>query len=113
MAIEYTTIEGRLRPLSRDFGDYLIFNALAGRYAMCRFRPKDREKADALVGRRVSVSGKALIDESGFPYSVAVDEFDEFADPETLPKFGPGEEIDITGGVDSAEFVRRLRNEDD
>jgi hypothetical protein len=29
-----------------------------------------------------------------------------------LPTFGPGEEIDVTGGVPSEEYVRRGRDED-
>lgn len=62
------------------------------------------------IGLRVALSGTiTYID--GKPASLMVDSIRRLREQHELPQFGEGEAINITDGMDSAEYVRRMRDE--
>lgn len=107
---EYTTIEGKLDTINIHRGlEFVVYDPLTDQPTVCRFDEK-LEIARNALGHRVSVTGWATYNRQDQPISLEVDELQVFGDPSELPRFLEGEEIDITGGIDSVEYIRRARD---
>lgn len=109
-----TTVEGSLETVTIHGGDaFDVFDQLTGARIRCMLpEGKLNEAVDAL-GRRVAVSGRAKFSDKGRPISIEVESIRVLSDKDNLPSaadFEGGGRLDITGGMDSAEFVRRLRD---
>ncbi len=108
---EYTTIEGMLEALNvHDKYACTVYDLLADQATICYFDPDDFKKAHLALGKRVAVTGLATLNRMDHPVSLKVDELVELRESRDLPQFLTGEELDITGGLDSAEYIRRMRD---
>ena len=112
--VEYGTIEGRLRELSesRSRDKLGVLDKLTGEVTHCYLRNEALEPM-VLKGwkHRVAVTGDITIDrQSGLPIKVMVDEIRILRDHGELPQIEDLHDIDITNGVEPAEYIRRLRD---
>jgi hypothetical protein len=109
-----TTIEGSLETVTIHRGDaFDVFDQLTGTRVRCMLPEGKIQDAVAALGKRVSVSGRAKFSEKGRPLSIEVETIRVLRDKVGLPKASDFEgtgRLDITAGMDSAEFVRRLRD---
>jgi hypothetical protein len=106
---ETTTLEGTLEAISVH-GKYTfeIYDVLTGFGVKCEFDEGLFDAAVSALRHRVAVTGVAKFNRTGRPMSMKVESMVRLRKPEELPKFREG--IDITGGIDSAEYVRRMRD---
>jgi hypothetical protein len=105
---DFGTFEGRLETLSvHGRTRFNIYEALTERPIACYFSQEKLDDALKAFNKRISVSGKAKYNRLKHPISVVVEGMryleggvhsDEFRD------------INITEGVDSAKFIRGLRD---
>jgi hypothetical protein len=109
-----TTVEGSLETVTIHGGDaFDIFDQLTGTRVRCVLGEGRITEAVAALGKRVSVSGRAKFSEKGRPLSIEVESIRVMRDKAGLPKasdFEGAGKLDVTGGIDSVEFVRRLRD---
>ncbi len=109
-----TTVEGSLETVTIHGGDaFDVFDQLTGTRVRCMLPDGRIADAVAALGKRVSVSGRAKFSDKGRPLSIEVESIRVMRDKANLPKasdFEGAGRLDITGGMDSAEFVRRLRD---
>lgn len=89
---------------------FAIYDILTGRRTRCHFTEELFEEAQASLRHRVIVSGRIRYNRQGHAISMRADKLYRMRPAERLPQFRAGEEIDITGGMDSVEFIRRMRD---
>ena len=109
---ELGTIRGKLERLDTH-GAYTfsVWDAVTGHKVDCVF-PEDRyEEVLGLVRRRVDVSGRIRYTGAGLPYRVIVEEIRELPDHYSISELLNGPPMNLTGGLEEAEYVRRLRDE--
>ena len=106
-----TTLEGMLEVVDIH-GEYefAIYDLLNGQKIKCRFEKEMLEEVVSLLRSRVAVAGEAKFSRTGRAVSIKVRSIKRLRSAAELPQFRVGEEIDLTGGMDSAEFVRRMRD---
>ena len=112
---EHGTIEGHLRQLESLAGPkdkIVIEDDLTGEKILCYFRGAELEqRVREAWKQRVGVSGEITVDrQSGRPQSVEVEEIVVLRQRAELPQMEDLHGIDITGGLDSAEYIRGLRD---
>lgn len=114
--VEYGSIEGTLKQLGigRGHDTLVIVERLTGHETTCTLKLPE---LDSLVReawkKRVAVTGSIRIDRSTRkPTKVAVDEIRILPDRSDLPQMENLHGIDITGGVDSAAYIRGVRDAD-
>ena len=110
---EISTLEGWLQIIdvhNKDNQVFGIFDPLTNEKILCHFDKSMRDNVVQALGNRVSVEGKVKFNRFGGPLSIEVDSFEVMPGMEELPQFSDGEQIDITGGIPSEDFVRRLRD---
>lgn len=108
---ERTTLRGVLETLTvRDDGQlFFIRDRVRGRNVRCVIDSVEvLELAKQALGSRVSVWGMAKFNKLGLPISIKVEDFRVL--PKDSPRFDEVPGIDLTGGMDAAEYVRRLRD---
>ena len=111
-----TELDGKLEEVSihGDIPEFRIYDVLTDKYTQCAFDPKDIDRvADMIKDRaRVRVRGTVKYDSSYRPISIKVESFSPLRKQEELPQMRDLQEagINITGGVDAADFVRGLRD---
>ena len=109
---ELGSVEGKLETLSIHGGTtFAIWEVLTGARVECRFPPEMLDEAHAAFRHRVSVSGRIRYSRTGRPLSIRVEHIRILRSSSELPQARDLEGIDITGGIDPAEYVRRLRSE--
>ena len=106
-----TTLEGTLEVVDIH-GEYefAIYDILNGHKIKCKFEKEMLDEVISLLRSRVAVTGEARFSRAGRPDSIKVRSLRQLRNADELPQFRAGEEIDLTGGMDSAEFVRRMRD---
>jgi hypothetical protein len=111
---EYGSIEGHLKELSEQSGRdrLVIVDALTGKPTRCYIRKRELEKqAGCAWKQRVAVTGNILTDRfTGEAVRVEVDEIRILRDQSSLPQIDDLFGIDITGGVEPADYIRGLRD---
>lgn len=111
---EETSIEGRLELISAHNGTRIsIWDVLTNAKVECLVNESQLEQAKSAFRRRVAVSGKAKMTRRGKPISIQVDSIRVLKDKQELPQakdFAGAGRVDITGGVDAAEYIRSLRD---
>lgn len=111
---EETSIEGRLEAISAHNGTRIsIWDVLSNTKVECLVSEAQLEQAKSAFRRRVAVSGKAKVSRKGKPLSIEVDSIRVLKETDELPQpksFAGLSRVDITGGVDSAEYIRGLRD---
>ncbi len=109
-----TTIEGTLETVTIHGGEaFDVFDQLTRTRVRCMLVDGKLQDAINALGKRVSVSGRAKFNEKGRPLSIEVETIRILRDKTGIPSASDFEgegKLDITGGIDSAEFVRRLRD---
>lgn len=111
----YSEIEGVLDVLNLhdpkpQHKQFIIYDLLDDSAIRCVFREEMIKQVKSLMQRRVLVEGEVRYDRDGRPSRIAVKRIRAASSNKRPVRFGPGEEIDITGGVESAEYVRRMRD---
>lgn len=109
-----TTVEGSLETVTIHGGDaFDVFDQLTGTRVRCALPDGKLGEAVGALGKRVAVSGRAKFSEKGRPISIEVESIRVLRDKRDLPSASDFEgegKLDITGGMDSVQFVRRLRD---
>lgn len=117
---DYITIEGQIELISVH-GDckFNIYDAVYGRIE-CKFK-EDSDffkrignlKVDEVFSLRVEVSGMAKHNRNGKPNSIDIETVGYFLPQSDLPQIDDLTGINITNGVDSVEYISRMRNDSD
>jgi hypothetical protein len=117
---EHTSIEGTLQMVSLYPKPKIkIYSHRLPAGVMCTFPSNPNEKTKLIneaknsIGERVEIYGRLRSDNSGRPLSMEAKAIRAFRPEHKLPKFKDLEGIDITGGLDPTEFIRRLRDDDE
>ena len=109
-----TTIEGSLETVTIHGGDaFDVFDQLTGTRVRCVLPEGKLSEAVNALGKRVGVSGRAKFSDKGRPISIEVESIRVLSEESDIPAASDFEgegRLDITGGMDSVEFVRRLRD---
>lgn len=110
---ETTTFEGRISQLDVPDGgkpDFRIMNRRTGKKIKCQFDPSMFTEVKNCIPGRVRVYGLAHYNAIGEPVSIEVFQFNRLRDRTELPQLEDLHNINITNGVDSANYVGRLRD---
>jgi hypothetical protein len=111
---EETTIEGRLEVISAHNGTKLwIWDVLTNTKVECLVTDAQLEEAKGAFRKRVAVTGRAKVTRKGKPLEIEVASIRVLKEKNELPQakdFEGTGRVDITGGVDSAEYIRSLRD---
>jgi hypothetical protein len=109
-----TTVEGSLETVTIHGGEaFDVFDQLTGTRVRCMLPDGQISEAVNALGKRVAVSGRAKFSDKGRPVSIEVESIRVLRTKSALPAASDFEgdgKLNITGGTDSAEFVRRLRD---
>ena len=106
------SFEGTIEMISIHGGlTFNIYHVLTGDRIACSFPEKMLEDVKSSLGERVIVFGKACY-RGRKPVSVKVEQIKHMRPSDELPQFKDLEGVDITGGMDPTEYVRRLRDAD-
>lgn len=109
-----TTVEGSLETVTIHGGEaFDVFDQLTGTRVRCDLPEGKLNEAIEALGKRVGVSGRAKFSDKGRPISIEVESIRVLRERKDLPSASDFEgegKLDITGGMDSVEFVRRLRD---
>jgi hypothetical protein len=111
---EIGSLEGRLEVLSIHRKNYFaVYDRFTGKRVECTFENADLQKAKEAFGRRVNIYGRIRYNRESQPESVSVEPngIEVIPEQHELPQFADLEGLDITGGVDPAEYVRSLRDD--
>lgn len=113
---EYGTLRGQLDVVSvRANKDTFEFTEeLTKKAITCRFTdPELFKRAQESLRKRIEVEGRIRYNnQDGSPASMQVEGFRVLGDGTSVPSFRDLEGLDITGGMDPVEFIRRLRDGD-
>lgn len=113
---EKATLVGKLEVVSVHGKQphFVIYDPLTKKKIDCYFDEEDFEEIQAMLSLkpyRVQVIGKARYDKKGNPISIRVEHFRRLRNQKDLPQFKDLANLNLTGGVDPTEYIRRLRNE--
>lgn len=111
---EWTTIEGLLDQVTvvGDLAKFRIEHPLTGRAIECRFPPEMLDVVKEALPHRVAVYGRARYNAAGETTSIEVKTFRKLRDRSELPQIEDISGVDITGGIDSVEHIRKVRGGD-
>jgi hypothetical protein len=105
-------LEGILETLSvRGKTQFKIHDPLTDVRITCYIEPGRLEEAKAALPHRVAVYGAIKYAKNGRPLSIVVDTIRRMKPRGELPQTKDLQDIDITGGTDSSEYIRGLRDE--
>ena len=113
-----TELEGRLETLSvHDRPEFWIYDPITDCGTRCEFKTEDLDTVAELVKKRarVRVRGKVKFNREHRALSVEVAKFDQLRSQDQLPQIRDlhRARINITGGKNSVEYVRGLRDDDE
>ena len=108
----YGSLEGKLETLTAHGGlEFIIYDRLTGDEVECSFDARYIEEARSAWTQRVRVYGTITYNKAGLARSIRVDGAPHpLRGRSDLPQARDIEGIDITGGIESAEYVRGLRD---
>lgn len=111
---ETTTFRGILEDVRThdEANVFEMYDPLTSQKITCHFKAGCEKAVGELLTRRVFVYGRAKFDRKDNPMSIEVEQFRGIREPHELPKISETPPVDITGGVDSVEYVRRIRSGD-
>jgi len=107
-----TTMRGILDTLTvkGDVPVFFIRDRLRGRNVACRFSRDQLDEVKAALGSRVAVWGQARFSKEDDPTSIKVEDFRILPSMDQTIRLDQMTSVDITNGVDPAEYIRRLRD---
>jgi hypothetical protein len=104
---DFSSFEGRMETLSVHGRDvFRIYDDLTGQSIACFFSPDKLDEAYGAFNKRVSVSGNAKYSRIGRPVSIRVETIRMLRGGVRLDQLT---KIDITGGIPSEQYVRKVR----
>ena len=112
---DMASFEGRLEMISiHGEPQFRVYDPLTDEPILCFFSPEDIELAKNVFGKRIVVSGTAKYRKDGKCRFLRVEEMTALRDRADLPQFDDVNlnPIDITGGMDAAKYIRRMRDEE-
>jgi hypothetical protein len=106
---EWTTVRGVLDQVtaSTDSRRFRLIESVTGRAVQCTFDDLILEEVKTALPSRVEVFGKAQYGPDRKIVAIAVKSFRALQSGIKISELAP---VDITGGIDSADFVRRVRS---
>ncbi len=105
---DYGSFEGKLETLSvHGKTRFNIYDPITGRSIQCFFALEKLQDAHSAFNHRVVVSGKAKYSRVGDPVSVLVEDIRVLVGGIKLADL---DGIDITGGIESAMYIRGIRD---
>lgn len=111
---EETTIEGRLEVISAHNGTKLsVWDVLTNTKVECLVNDSQLEEAKAAFRKRVAITGRAKVTRRGKPVAIEVSSIRVLKEKAELPQakdFEGTGRVDITDGMDSAKYIRGLRD---
>lgn len=108
---DYGSLEGRLRDLLGSSDQIVLIDELTGAPIKCTFEARLDSTVRQAWKRRVAVTGEITYErQTGNALSVEVEEIRILRERADLPQIGDFRGIDITGGVESSDYVRNLRD---
>lgn len=110
---ELTSFEGNLDAATvHGKRIFYVWDVFDGRVS-CRFPEHMLQEVLSLFGHRVIVHGRAHYSRSGKPLYIEVEDVEGVPEQESRPAPEELEPINITDGLSSEEYIRRLRDADD
>lgn len=112
---DHTSLTGVLEQITytEDRHRFRLRRSVSGLAVDCAFTPELLEQVKAALPHRVRVAGETKYNRVGDPISMQVETIELLPGKEKLPQFDDLSGIDITGGEDAAEYVGRLRGDDE
>lgn len=114
--VEYGTLEGQLKGLESQSGrdKLVIVDQLTGTETRCYISDATLDKVVRENWKHsVAVHGTITVDRlTGEPEEMRVEELTPLRERSALPQIEDLDGIDITGGIESSEYVRGLRDGD-
>jgi hypothetical protein len=105
---DYSTIEGKIETLSVHGRTlFRIYDEITGHSIACFFREDKLAEAHGLFNKRVSVSGVAKYNRMGRAVSIRVENIRQLVGGIKLDQL---KDINITGGIPSEDYIRKLRD---
>lgn len=89
---------------------FTVFDPIGGEKTLCHFEEQFLDAAAAAIRKRVLVKGIIKFNRQGRPVSMKVKGPIEVLDTGEGVDFREGEQIDLTGGEDAGDFIRRMRD---
>lgn len=114
---ENDIVVGRLDQInihSEENKKFYIYPNVGAKKLICKFPDELMDKVKNSLGRRIEVKGKVRYKSwDKYPYAINVEDILEiYPEDKDLPEFSlAGLQKDITGGLDSSEFIRQLREQ--
>lgn len=108
------SVAGRVEALNIHEEMVFYVYPVSGPRAACSFAENMFAQVQAVIGRYVAVHGKIDYDETGtFPAKVKVDRIEAYEDERPRLKDLFGLVPNLTGGIESAAYVRAMRDAED
>ena len=109
---EWASFRGVLENITThgDSNVFSIFDSLTDHEIPCHFSDEDTARVGSMIKKRINVYGRTRFDRSGLPIHIDVEEFHTVCGDEDLIKISEAPPTNITGGMDSVEYVRRIRD---
>jgi hypothetical protein len=108
--LDYGALEGRLEEISvHDSPSFAIWESFTNHKIDCAIDSDRLEEAKGLLGKRVAVSGRIRY-RNHKPTSIQVESVRRLRDESELPQLENMPPIDITSGLSSEEYIRRMRD---
>lgn len=109
---EHTALDGTLTGIMWDENrpQFFLTDALTGHRTRCKFDVTLLESVKKALPKRVEVWGVARCNALGEPVQIDVERFEVIPSDEELPQPEDLVDIDICGGMNPTEFVRKLRH---
>lgn len=110
--IEWSTIEGVLLYLNLHSQpmSFRLYDQLIRRYLKCEFGETHKKLAKEAIEKRVSVHGKTEFNRFRQPMNMSVESIEIYPEINEIPKYKDLPVLDITDGLNSYDFVRRMRD---
>ncbi len=110
---EDAVLEGKLETVSiHGETHFVIYDILTNHPTKCVIDEGLMRNSLKEIGRRVQVEGKVKYNRSGRPMMMEARSMKPLRESADLPQFAEGQSINITNGVESSKYVRRLRDAD-
>lgn len=108
----HMSFRGRLDVINAhgNVHDFEIFDVLTDQKIRCIFPEERYEEVGRLLKKRVVVYGKVRISKSGVPLFMDVSDFRGLPSTDEIPNILEMAPLEIPGGLDAVEYVRRIRN---
>lgn len=108
------SVAGRVEALNIHGEMVFYVYPVSGPRVACRFPDDMFDQVQAAIGRYVAVHGKITYDATGaFPANVEVDRIEAYEDERPRLKDLFGLVPNLTGGIESAAYVRAMRDAED